>query len=72
MRTRAAITIIVLLILLGLGASLLHLGESPARRRCKAAVVQAYENADKVFEQPSDLDGFCQSWGNRPPGYNLP
>lgn len=45
---------------------------SPARTRCKTAVVAYYESADRVLEQPLDLDGFCAAWHDHPPGYELP
>lgn len=41
---------------------------SSPRQRCKDAVVAEYEQADKVLQQPTDLDGFCAAWNNHPPG----
>ncbi len=63
---------VALLVLVALAVPALTGCESKARARCKAAVRQAYEDEDRVFEQPSDLDGFCKAWHDHPLGYNLP
>lgn len=46
--------------------------DSAARTRCKTAIRQAYMDADKVLQQPIDLDAVCAAWDNHPPGYGLP
>lgn len=38
------------------------------RQKCKDAVVKEYMDADKVMQQPIDLDGFCAAWHDHPPG----
>jgi hypothetical protein len=38
------------------------------RQKCEDAVVKEYMDADKVFQQPTDLDGFCAAWNDHPPG----
>jgi hypothetical protein len=43
-------------------------GCTTARQKCINAVVKEYEAADKVLQQPSDLDGFCAAWNDHPPG----
>lgn len=41
---------------------------SEARQACKDAVRHEYMDADKVLQQPADLDAFCAEWKNHPPG----
>lgn len=43
-------------------------GCATARQKCVKAVMQEYMDADKVMQQPIDLDGFCAQWNNHPPG----
>jgi hypothetical protein len=43
-------------------------GCTSARQRCIDAVTKEYMAADKVLQQPADLDGFCAAWNNHPPG----
>lgn len=47
-------------------------GCTTARQKCKAAVIEAYMDADKVLQQPIDLDGYCAAWDNHPPGIDPP
>lgn len=45
---------------------------SSARAACEQAVRKEYMDADKVFQQPADLNGFCATWNNHPPGIGTP
>lgn len=38
------------------------------RQKCINAVVKEYEQADKVLQQPTNLDAFCATWNDHPPG----
>lgn len=35
---------------------------------CADAVRREYQDADRVLQQPSDLNAFCASWNDQPPG----
>lgn len=63
---------LIVVILVAFVVVALHFAPSPARTRCKNAVVAYYEGTDRVLEQPLDLDGFCAVWHDHPPGYGLP
>lgn len=65
--------VIGLIIALGVGLWVAHDDGPPsARRTCERAVVKEYEDADKVLQQPSDLNAFCATWDDHPPGLGLP
>lgn len=68
-RTGLGLLIVFLLVVAVIGAVVYeNTGARKARRDCIAAVVREFEQADRVLQQPSDLDGFCAAWHDHPPG----
>lgn len=47
-------------------------GCTSERDKCENAVMREYMNADRVFQQPTDLNAFCATWNNHPPGVDTP
>lgn len=62
----AAVLVGIAIFLVGLAASYPSYRH---RQDCMHRVAQSYVDADKVFQQPANLDGFCAAWHNDPPGY---
>ena len=65
-RKRLVVAIVAIVVVAGL---IIWYPHYRARQDCMQRVQAAYANADRVLDQPADLDGFCAAWNNHPPGY---
>ncbi len=47
-------------------------GCATARQKCMTAVQKAYGDADKVGQEPANLDAYCAAWDDHPPSISTP